>query len=242
MKADAASLAIAGLVPLTTVDWPGHLAACVFLQGCPLACPYCQNATLIDPHTPGTSTWDQILSFLGRRRGLLDGVVFTGGEATRQGGLLEACQQVRALGFRAALHTSGAYTSAFARVLPELSWVGLDVKALREDYPAQVGVPSAKIGESVYESLTLLLESGVPYEVRTTVYPGAPVSEHFEELITQLRAAGVEHFALQNARTQGCTPSFIAEASHWDQDAWARRFAHMKETVAQAGFASFEIR
>lgn len=242
MRADAANLTIAGLVPLTTVDWPGHLAACIFLQGCPLSCPYCQNAALIDPHAPGTATWEEILTFLNRRQGLLDGVVFTGGEATRQAGLLDACTQVRARGFNVALHTSGAYTSAFARVLPELSWVGFDVKALQGDYPAQVGVASANVGDAVYKSLTLLLESGVPYEVRTTVYPGAPVAERFEELVTHLHTLGVEHFALQNARTQGCTQSFTAQAAHWDQHAWGERFAQMSHVVEQAGFATYEIR
>ena len=77
-------LQIAGLVPMSTVDWPGRFAASLFLQGCPWACPYCHNSAIIDPRIPGVVAWGALEDLLARRRGLLDGVVFSGGEATRQ--------------------------------------------------------------------------------------------------------------------------------------------------------------
>src|SRR3954447_23836555 len=80
----ADGLAVAGLTPLSTCDWPGQLVATVFLQGCPLACTYCHNPALIDPRVPGTLPWTSVTDLLGRRQGLLDGVVFSGGEPTRQ--------------------------------------------------------------------------------------------------------------------------------------------------------------
>ena len=72
---------IAGFVPFTTIDYPEHLAAVVFFQGCPLKCPYCHNPDLQDFTKTGTEEWEDILIFLKRRRGLLDAVVLSGGSA-----------------------------------------------------------------------------------------------------------------------------------------------------------------
>ena len=108
----ATDLAVAGLTPLSTCDWPGQLVATVFLQGCPLACTYCHNPLLIDPRAPGTVPWADVADLLERRRGLLDGVVFSGGEPTRQHALRAAMLEVRSLGYRVGLHTAGTYPSA----------------------------------------------------------------------------------------------------------------------------------
>ena len=102
-------LLIGGLLPFTTIDYPGCLAAVLFCQGCPWRCVYCQNHEILDPRTPGSVPWSQVVELLQRRRGLLDGLVFSGGEATRQPGLLSAAQEVKALGFAVGLHTAGIY-------------------------------------------------------------------------------------------------------------------------------------
>ncbi|NNH09134.1 radical SAM protein, partial [Cellulomonas fimi] len=91
----ADGLAIAGLTPLSSCDWPGRLVATAFLQGCPWRCTYCHNAAILDPRTPGVVPWSDVRDLLDRRRGLLDGVVFSGGEPTRQAGLVDAARQVR---------------------------------------------------------------------------------------------------------------------------------------------------
>ncbi|MDR2347252.1 MAG: 4Fe-4S cluster-binding domain-containing protein, partial [Bifidobacteriaceae bacterium] len=109
-------LVIGGLAKMSTCDWPGKLAATVFLQGCPWNCLYCHNPDLIDPRAPGTLAWDDVLAFLGDRVGLLDAVVFSGGEATRQD-LAPAVGQVRELGFLVGLHTSGSYPRRLAALL-----------------------------------------------------------------------------------------------------------------------------
>src|SRR5699024_7544222 len=72
----AADLQIAGLVPLSSIDWPGQLVATVFCQGCPWRCTYCHNTAILDPRTPGAVSWTQLEQLLARRHGLLDGVVF----------------------------------------------------------------------------------------------------------------------------------------------------------------------
>ena len=91
----ATELRIGGFVGLSACDWPGELAATVFCQGCPWSCGYCHNPHLISPSTATAMDWPDVLSFLDSRRGLLDGVVFSGGEPTLQAGLPEAMREVR---------------------------------------------------------------------------------------------------------------------------------------------------
>ena len=145
----AENLAIAGLVPLSAVDWPGRLVATVFCQGCPLRCPYCQNSSILDPTVPGAVPWGDVEDLLSRRRGLLDGVVFTGGEALRQEAVLDAMARVKAEGFMVGLHTAGVYPRRLEAALGHVDWVGLDIKALPGDYPEAVGAkPGARSNSS----------------------------------------------------------------------------------------------
>ncbi|WP_341359859.1 anaerobic ribonucleoside-triphosphate reductase activating protein [Georgenia sp. M64] len=230
----AASLQVAGLSRLSTVDWPGRLAATVFLQGCPWDCVYCHNPDLIPPRTPGAMAWAEVMRFLARRRGLLDAVVLSGGEATRQPGLVAAVTEVRALGLAVGLHTAGAYPRRLAAVLPLVDWVGLDVKALPEDYPALVR--RAGSGDAAWESLDLVLAAGVDHEVRTTIHPGSPATTHAVAIARRCRDLGVRSFALQQARETGARP-FPARAPGWDD-----RAADLAEEIEALGFEEFTYR
>lgn len=191
---------IGGLTPLTTIDYPGELAAVVFCQGCPWRCRYCHNTHLLAPEGgDGGMAWDEVLAFLGRRRGLLDGVVFSGGEPTLQRGLREAVVQVRRLGFKVGLHTAGCYPRRLQRLLPLLDWVGLDIKALPDDYQALTGVAGS--GERAFESLALLRASGVPHELRVTVHQALLDGERLATLIDRLYVPGGVPVVLQACRT-----------------------------------------
>lgn len=207
-------LQIAGLVPMSTVDWPGHLVASLFLQGCPWACPYCQNSAIIDPKIPGVIAWSSVENLLKRRRGLLDGVVFSGGEATRQIALASGMRAVRELGFAVGLHTAGPYPSRLRELLEEelIDWVGIDIKATRENYE-QVALRS-NAGAKAWESLGIVLDSGVEHEVRLTVYPDGP--HDALAVAAQVREAGAQVFALQKARQLGTPEGFSAERSGWE--------------------------
>ncbi|WP_005036874.1 anaerobic ribonucleoside-triphosphate reductase activating protein [Holophaga foetida] len=162
------SLTLGGMVPFSTVDYPGALAAVVFCQGCPWSCPYCHNTHLQTGPAEGP-TWSSVLTWLKIRQGLLDAVVFSGGEPTVQPGLREALHQVRAMGYLTGLHTAGCDPKTFGTVLPLLDWVGLDIKAPRTDYDRITGQPGSDA--PAWETLNLLLASGLPHQIRTTVHP-----------------------------------------------------------------------
>ena len=100
-------LVVAGLTPLSSCDWPGQLVATAFLQGCPWRCTYCHNAAILDPRAPGTVPWRDVLDLLARRHGLLDGLVFSGGEPTRQARPVPTAARGACAGFGVGLHTVG---------------------------------------------------------------------------------------------------------------------------------------
>lgn len=188
-------LRLGGLTPLTTIDFPGRLAAVLYCQGCPWRCRYCHNGHLVDANEASSLKWPDVLTFLRRRRGLLDGVVFSGGEPTAQRALLESVGVVRDLGFQIGLHTSGSYPRRLAEVLPLVDWVGLDIKAPPEDYPALTGVPGS--GDQAFESLELLLASGKPHEIRITVHSTLLPAPKLSRLMAHIRAHGARHVVLQ---------------------------------------------
>ena len=139
----AAALRVGGFVPFTSTDYPDALAAVVFCQGCPWRCGYCHNPHLIPARGDDERDFARILDWLRTRRGLLDAVVFSGGEPTAQAELGAAIAAVRALGFRIGLHTGGATRGGSPGCLPQIDWVGIDVKAPPDDYAKLTGVPRA---------------------------------------------------------------------------------------------------
>ncbi|MBD9515747.1 anaerobic ribonucleoside-triphosphate reductase activating protein [Pseudomonas sp. PDM22] len=229
----SSALRVGGLVPLTTLDYPGLLACVLFCQGCAWRCRYCHNPELIPPRGEAEIPWDAILAFLRRRQGLLQAVVFSGGEATLQNALPEAMASVREMGFRSGLHSAGIRPEAFARALPHADWIGFDVKGLAEDMDATTCVKRS--GQANWRSLELLLESGVGYECRTTVHWQLFDLERLRQLATRLRGMGVDNFVVQLARSgRQLDPQLIATpAPHGAPDLW--RELH-------ALFPSFELR
>lgn len=232
----ASDLQIAGLTPMSSVDWPGKFVATVFAQGCPWACPYCHNQAIIDPKIPGVVSWESVEELLGRRRGLLDGVVFSGGEATRQLAVLPAMSRVRELGFEVGLHTAGPYPARLHEILRTglVDWVGIDIKAMPgPHYEAVAWRPNA--GPKAWESLGEVLDSGVSYEVRLTVYPDGPRDGY--EVASCVKDLGATHFALQQARALGTAQGFNAGDAAWDLEVQS-----LADDIEKLGFESFQFR
>jgi pyruvate formate lyase activating enzyme len=199
----SSGLRVGGFVPFSSVDWPGVLCAVVFCQGCPWECRYCHNPHLRPFTGEGELTWGGILELLRDRAGFLEGVVFSGGEATCRPELPEALAEVRALGYRTALHTSGSCPERLRPLLPLLDWVGLDIKApLDGRHDRITGV--AGLADKVRESLGLLLASGLPHQLRTTVHPRLLSPEDLSDLQAELAALGAGPSLIQPFRPQGC--------------------------------------
>jgi pyruvate formate lyase activating enzyme len=203
------SLVVGGLTPLSTADYPDHLSAVVFCQGCPWRCGYCHNPHLLPAKRSGQMAWNHVLSFLDRRRGLLDAVVFSGGEPLAQSGLVDAMHAARRMGFKIGLHTGGAYPKRFAEVLPLVDWVGFDIKARFAEYRRITAVRGS--GDGALASAMLLLGSGVDHEFRTTVHPHQHDSPGLERLAKDLSELGVRNYVLQEFRADGCVDTTLVK-------------------------------
>jgi pyruvate formate lyase activating enzyme len=228
-------LRIGGLTPMTSLDYPGELAAVAFCQGCPWRCRYCHNGLLLSASRPPTIPWREIESLLARRNGLLDAVVFSGGEPTLQGSLAAAMERTKALGFKVGLHTAGCYPERLRRLLPFVDWVGLDIKATPRRYPEITGVPDS--GRRAWTSLGLLLESGTSLEVRTTLMPHWRLSEDLEPLARRIAQAGVTSYVVQTCRTaETLDPGLLP---------WTTRGGLSRESLLRLGnglFPRFAVR
>jgi pyruvate formate lyase activating enzyme len=194
---DTSNLRVGGFVPFTTIDYPGCLAAVIFCQGCPWRCRYCHNPHLLHARGANEIAWPQIARRLQDRRGLLDAVVFSGGEPTLQAALPAAMRAVRTMGFKIGLHTAGIYPKRLAEVLPLVDWVGMDIKAPLHDYDALTRTPGS--ARRAHESLELVLASGVAHQFRTTVDSHSS-EEKLEQLARELVRLGATRHVLQRCR------------------------------------------
>lgn len=188
-------LQIGGLTPITTIDYPGELAAIVFCQGCPWHCSYCHNDELRSRSEESAITWKEVKQLLQRRQGLLDAVVFSGGEPTLQKDLGKAMSECRELGYKVGLHTAGIYPQRLNEVLHLVDWIGLDIKALPEDYDDITAVPNS--AENAWRSLDLILESKIDVTIRTTWNNQLFSKGRLETLQNQLTQKGITQHSIQ---------------------------------------------
>ncbi len=186
---------IGGLVSFTTIDYPGKLAAVLFLVGCPLRCEYCSNPHLL---CTGDGEYDpeKIFDWLRGRVGKLEGIVFSGGEALMQSdATINYMSRVRELGFKIGLHTNGFYPETLKRASNVIDWIGLDFKATREKYPDLTGQHIAY--DNMIRSLDVWLATGKDFEVRITCDPRFITKDDLIEIANILSDRGVKNIAIQ---------------------------------------------
>lgn len=173
---------IHGFNKTTLLDYPGHVAATVFVGGCNFRCPFCHNAGLVlDPGSQPLMPEEEVLSHLKKRRGILEGVCITGGEPTLQPDLPDFIGKVRELGYLVKLDTNGYRPEVLMRLLAEgmLDYVAMDVKASPENYQRASGCPNLDF-DRIEESISLLKRCKIPYEFRTTVVQGLHTVREFD--------------------------------------------------------------
>ena len=190
---------IHGLQKMTLLDFPEHVACTVFLGGCDLRCPYCHNYELATGKVPPVMEEEELLAFLAKRKGLLDGVAITGGEPCLHRALPDFIARIRALGFAVKLDTNGTHPDMLREVLEKglVDYVAMDVKNSPARYALTAGLTEKETDENsepafvsaVRESIRILMESGVDYEFRTTVVEELHREEDFEEIGALIKGA-----------------------------------------------------
>ena len=195
-------MVIGGLQKMTLLDYPGKIACTVFLPGCNLRCPYCHNSTLVIPEklTQGFPE-AELLAFLKKRQGKLDGVCITGGEPTIHKELPGLIRQIKDLGFLVKLDTNGSNPRMLESLIREKSidYVAMDIKNSPSCYEKTCG--GISVLEAAEKSLALLKSDVVDYELRTTVCKPLHSRESMEALGRWIQ--GAKRYFIQNFEDSG---------------------------------------
>lgn len=190
---------VCGLQKLSMVDYPGTLAATVFTGGCNFRCPFCHNAPLVvHPETEREIPPEEVLRFLEGRKGILKGVVISGGEPLIYDDIDLLIEEVKALGFLVKLDTNGSFPERLERILKKgiVDYVAMDIKNSKRGYSRTIGVRGYDISE-VERSVELLKSGTVPYEFRMTLVRELHTEDDIAEVGEWLSGAEVlylQHF------------------------------------------------
>jgi pyruvate formate lyase activating enzyme len=201
---------IGGLEKLSILDYPDHLAAIIFTQGCNFRCHFCYNPKLVLPRKgedeknikekgfSPLSTEDLFL-FLRERYGRLDGIVITGGEPTLHPDLPFFIGEIKSIGYDVKLDTNGTNPEMLQELITKklIDYIAMDLKAPFTKYEDTVGV--SVICDNLQKSVKMIIKSGLPHEFRTTVVPGLLDKEDFEEMGNIIK--GAAHWYLQKFKS-----------------------------------------
>ena len=161
---------IEALQKLTLLDYPGKMAATVFTYGCNLRCPFCHNALLVTEESDGGISADEVLDFLKKRTGMLEGVCVTGGEPLLQPDIEDFLRAVKDMGYSVKLDTNGTFPKKLKDLVRKglVDYVAMDIKNTLEKYALTSGKTCMDVS-AVSESISFLLSGEVDAEFRTTV-------------------------------------------------------------------------
>lgn len=214
---------IHGLQKMTLLDFPGRVACTVFFGGCDMRCPFCHNAELLDGSAEPVMTEEELLSFLQKRQGLLDGVAITGGEPLLQKDLPELARKIQDLGYPVKLDTNGTHPDRLEKMIREglVQYVAMDIKNCPERYAETAGLKDFDL-TPVRESAALLMEGQVDYEFRTTAVAELHDDQSFEGIGRWIR--GAKRYFLQRFTDRETVPF---EGLHAPDEETMRRWAEI---------------
>ena len=183
---------ICGFNKTTLLDYPGRVACTIFLGGCNFRCPFCQNGALVvEPDTQPEYSREEILSFLKKRKGILDGVCVSGGEPTLSAELPDFLHEIKNLGYDVKLDTNGSRPSVVKNLAADglIDKVAMDIKACPSNYHVLTGVAADL--DAIRETAMWLLKGDLDYEFRTTVVRELHTEKDFLEIGQWLRCKGL---------------------------------------------------
>lgn len=195
---EAPSVRFFGLQKLTLLDYPGKMACTLFTGGCNFKCPFCQNADLVFlPENIVEIAPQDILSFLEKRKGILEGICVSGGEPLLQEGLAFYLKRFKDMGYQVKIDTNGTFPEKLKRLVEEglVDYVAMDVKNSLKRYGETMGIEDFNL-DGIKESIAYLKEGHVPYEFRTTIVKNFHSKQDMKDIGKLLE--GADAYYLQN--------------------------------------------
>ena len=199
------ALSVKGFLPVSMLDWDGHLATTLFTGGCNFRCPYCHNPDLvINSHKLADIDFAQVEEHLIRKKGWLDGVVVTGGEPLIYPRLEELLRRSKNLGYQVKLDTNGALPGALEKLFKKelVDYVAMDIKTAFKKYEQ---VTKSDSHQNIKKSIKLLVTSGIAHEFRTTVVPEFVTADDVLEIAHSIKGGNV-YFLQQFSSQQVLEP------------------------------------
>jgi len=197
------SVKVYDLSTFTILDFPDKPACIVWLAGCNMRCPYCHNPDIV--FGKNEKDFNEVLSFLKKRRRVLEGVVISGGEPTNDKNIFFICRKIKELGYEIKIDTNGSNPKTIKRLIEEklVDFIALDFKASRKKYEKVTG---KDFFEKTLESLKIINESEILFEVRTTVHTDLLDEKDIEEISEILKDIGCRgNYFIQNFVDSGKT-------------------------------------
>ena len=206
---------IGGLLKNSTIDYPGKLSCGIFLSGCNFNCPYCHNPDLVNGYTGQSVEFDpgNVYQFIKNRKGLLDGVVISGGEPTLQEGLFDLCRHIKNMGFPVKLDTNGSRPRVIKSLIDEglVDYIAMDLKTDPTKYATYIKRDCDIT--SILSSIQVIMESSIAYEFRTTCVKPIVTAKIIENICRLIQGAAV--YALQRFHNSAMlNPEFFRETNY----------------------------
>lgn len=211
-----------GFQKLTLLDFPGEVACIIFTAGCNFRCPFCHNSPLICAETE-TDT-DEIFRYLKKRRGVLDGVVISGGEPLEQPDIIDFIREIRGMNYRIKLDTNGSYPDRLSLLLSEglIDYAAMDIKHTKEKYSLAAGIECNGILKKIEQSIDILKNCSAEAEFRTTFVNGIHKISDAEEIALWLSTK--RPYYIQSYKNSGSvlSPEGLSEFSESELNAMQR--------------------
>jgi len=217
---------IGGLQKLSLLDYPSQVATIVFTQGCNFRCQFCYNPMLVLPPSrtnikqtaPSSISEDELFIFLKKRLGKLDAVVITGGEPTIHQDLPEFIAKIKALGYLVKLDTNGTNPKMLAELLSKklLNYIAMDIKAPLVKYALISGVEADL--SKIKKSVKIIMDSGLPYEFRTTVVPALLDQDDIAKMAEELEGAKLWYLQKFEANKDLINQKLMGQISYSDKE------------------------
>ncbi len=230
---------IGGFQKNSLIDFPGVIACVVFTPGCNFICPYCHNPDLAagpvtgagsDPgSSQGSYTEEDIISFLEKRKGLIQGVAITGGEPTLQKDLVEFIKRVREMGYKVKLDSNGTRPRILETLLDQglVDYLAMDIKTDLAHYP--LIMKNKDQVDRIRESIGLIMKKAKEYEFRTTCTRPFITPDIMAQIAKEI--TGASKYVLQKCsrNVDILDPEFLKDDTHFFTD---KEMAELKSMIA----------
>ena len=201
-----------GFQKMTMLDFPGYVACTVFTPGCNFRCPFCHNSLLVTKVNENEMySEDEILAYLRKRNGVIDGICISGGEPLMHDDIFDFVKKVKETGMLVKIDTNGSFPDKLKKLIDSgnIDYVAMDIKNCPEKYSVTTGIQDFDFSP-VRKSIELLLEGKIAYEFRTTVVKELHTPQDMVEIGELIKGADryfIQHFIESESNIQqGLTP------------------------------------